>query len=121
MTSSMWGGLACLEICCRRIQAFMGAYSGGQVKWSAAKFFVGGIAPGSTAISPGLRQYVSRRAKEEQQLEHMRSRTDRASASGHEEVHEEGAAPEAPAPNRQRAAAPKRQGPGRQRRPPAGG
>jgi hypothetical protein len=68
------GGNACFEVIARRVQAVMDAHSGGKVQWSAAKFFSGTMASGSASISPGLRHYVARRAREEREIENMRSR-----------------------------------------------
>ena len=58
------GALVCLEVVCRRIQTITDAYSGsGKPNWARARFF-GGTSGIDDSVMPGLRNYVTRRARE---------------------------------------------------------
>ena len=68
------GGLVCLEILARRIQLMTDAL---QVpmrpNWEAAKYFAG-LPSADDVVSPSLRTYVARKAKDESEIFNARSR-----------------------------------------------
>ena len=70
------GGLACLEVAARRIQTIVDAYAVDPAKpsWSNARFY-SGVGSVDDLVSPDLRQYVARQAKEESDIESVRQKT----------------------------------------------
>jgi hypothetical protein len=70
------GGLASLEVVARRIQAIIDAYTNvphSKPNWGAADLYEGGVAV-DEGICDELTNYASRRARERQDLQSMRSR-----------------------------------------------
>ena len=68
------GGVAALEIVARRVQLITEAYANPQKpNWDTSKFF-SGISGAGDAVSPELRQYALKKAKDAVDVENLRYR-----------------------------------------------
>ena len=69
------GCLVCFEVAARRIQSVIDAYSQDPSKpqWNNARLY-SGVSSAMELVSPELRHYVARRAKEEIEVDTMRTR-----------------------------------------------
>ena len=66
----------CFEVASRRLQSTVDAYSqdAARPQWQAARLY-SGVGSAIDAVSPELKHYIARKAKEEVEVESVRGRT----------------------------------------------